>query len=446
MASKFTDSEILKIRRAANLYDKQWSLLCPIEFPGKVANSLNTAHGRIPKNWEPKKGTETLPLRIENEPEIVAQEISDLIKEAGKRSSLEIPISLQRFLAGQDKAVKSGRKSQTEEELIEWLRFKSKGLEKANADLRLKIGAQKELGAALTAAVKANDPFPRYTYTKPKVSKAPVAPVLMMSDFHVGEIVDKEEVEGFNQYNYQIAEDRIFEIVDSFLKWCDTQRKVYRMDEATVFALGDWVSGNIHQELIATNEFPLPVQTAKAGLLLGEVFCRISSHFDALKVYEVGADNHGRLQPKPQAKQKALNSMSFLVHTIANQYCEKQGNIEVVTAKGIKLVAEVAGSKFLLEHGDTVKAWMGISYYGIQREKGREALKRMGTDKNFDYTAMGHWHVPCFLEGTTLINGSLSGTSEFDHSVGRFALPTQVAFMVHPKHKIFNIVPFGSGR
>ena len=67
----------------------------------------------------------------------------------------------------------------------------------------------------------------------------------------------------------------------------------------------------------------------------------------------------------------------------------------------------------------------------------------MNTSERFNFSAMGHFHVPGFIEGATLMNGSLSGTTEFDHSVGRFSPPSQLAFMVHPNHKIFNIVPFG---
>lgn len=446
MSVKLTDAEILRTQRAAVLYDNQWGLIAPIEFPGKIPNTLSSTFRRIPQNWQPKEGTELLPLRIEEEPERVAQEVSKLIKDAGKSSNFKMPTSLQRFLAGQNKDIKSEKREQTEEELIEWLRYKTQGLEKANADLRLKVGAQKELGVALAAAVKASDPFPRYVYSGPKVEKVSVEPALMLSDWHVGEVIQYDEMEGFNEYSYQIAEDRIFDIIDSFLKWVEVQRKIYHIRNLSVFALGDWVSGNIHQELIATNEFPLPVQTAKAGLLFGEVLCRLGTRFNKVTVHEVGADNHGRLQPKPQAKQKASNSMSFLVHTIANQVTEKQGNIFPNIAAGMKMVVEVANHNFLLEHGDTVKAYMGTPYYGMNRERGREAIKRMGTDKVFHYQGLAHWHVPAFLEGSVIVNGSLSGTSEFDHSQGRYADPAQVAFMVHPKHGMFNYTPFNSDR
>ncbi len=145
MAKKFTDAEISKLQRAAILFDNKWSLIGPIEFPGRVTNSLNTAHGRIPEGWKPKKGTEVLPLRIETEPEKVAQEVSVIIKKTKKNSSVDMPTSLKRFLAGQDKKVVAGNREQTQEEREEWLRYKTDQLEKANKDLRLKVGSQQEL-------------------------------------------------------------------------------------------------------------------------------------------------------------------------------------------------------------------------------------------------------------------------------------------------------------
>jgi hypothetical protein len=40
------------------------------------------------------------------------------------------------------------------------------------------------------------------------------------------------------------------------------------------------------------------------------------------------------------------------------------------------------------------------------------------------------------------MNGSLSGTTEFDHSCGRHAAPAQTSFLVHPKYGIFDFVPW----
>jgi hypothetical protein len=92
----------------------------------------------------------------------------------------------------------------------------------------------------------------------------------------------------------------------------------------------------------------------------------------------------------------------------------------------------------------------------MERERGREAAKRMqammDTERGlaeqyqkeigFDFVSCGHWHVPGVVSGNILINGSLTGTDEFDHGCGRHAPSAQVSFLVHPNHKIFNWTPW----
>lgn len=323
-------------------------------------------------------------------------------------------------------------------------------LKKANANLmsenkklREALGDREEMVEQVCGAVTALEPFRKFEYAriKSKTTSA-VVPVLKLSDWHIGEVVLADETEGFNQFNWDIAQAGVFGIIADFLKWVEIQRSFYPIKECAVFCEGDWVSGDIHDELKATNEFPLPVQTARAGALLGEVFRILSSHFSSVTAHQVGADNHGRLQKKPQAKQKASNNMSFLVHEIANAHASRSGNFKANTAVAMKMVAEVNSLRFLIEHGDTLKGWMGLPFYSFAREIGREATRRMNTDKGFDFLSVAHFHTPCFIEGRTLLNGSLSGTSEFDHACGRTSKPCQVAFLTHPLHGIFNFTPF----
>jgi len=315
-------------------------------------------------------------------------------------------------------------------------------LEKERRGLVERLGAQQDFADLCAAAVVAMDPFPVPPSRKSSKVAKPISAVLDLSDWHVGEFVNSREVEGFNRYNWGIAQNRAFSIVTDFLNYVDVQRSVYTIDECVVCALGDYVSGDIHPELVATNEFPLPEQSVKAGVLLGECVLRVAGHFKVVRVEAVGADNHGRLQKKPQAKQKTANNMSFVVHAVAQASTERCPNVRWNVAKGAKLLVDVNGVRFLCEHGDAVRGQMGIPYYGFARMVGREATRRMNTAKAFDFVNMGHWHVPAFIEGRTLVNGSLSGTTEFDHIAGRHAPPSQVAFFVHPKFGIFNLTAF----
>ncbi len=315
-------------------------------------------------------------------------------------------------------------------------------MDKANKNLRDILAEQQEFAEACCASVAAAHPFPAFKL-KHNGAGRPVTAVIVLSDWHIGERTNPQETEGFGRYSYAIAERRIFGIVAAFLAWIEVQRKSYPIDRIAALCVGDYVSGDIHGELLATNEFPLPEQTAKAGLLLGEVLRRLAGHCKRLDVFMVGADNHGRLQKKPQAKQKTSNNMSFLVHELAMSMLRGLGNIGFTVAKGAKLLCPINGFKFLTEHGDLIKGQLGFPYYGFGRMQGREATRRMNLkNMGFHYTVFGHWHVPAIIGGNMLTNGSLSGTSEFDHCCARHAAPSQVAFLVHPEHGMFNWVPF----
>jgi hypothetical protein len=319
-------------------------------------------------------------------------------------------------------------------------------LESENNSLRERIGAQQEIAEAIKNTVEALEPLRPIAYKIPRSlhAKSDIDVVLKLSDWHIGEVIRPQENEGINAFNFKIARERVALITNKVLGWTATHRTSFKIPRLHVFCEQDFISGSIHEELLATNEFPAPVQAVKAGNLLGQTIATLAPHFDEVILEEVGGDNHSRLQKKPQAKQKAFNSYGYVVYAIVNQLLSRHKNIRVNQGEGMMQVADVCGWKFLLMHGDTVKAWMGIPFYGLARQRGKEASRRMSlrrelSDVAFDYISCGHWHVPNVIEENIYINGSLSGTTEFDHSCGRHAKPSQMSFLVHPKHGIFDV-------
>lgn len=298
-----------------------------------------------------------------------------------------------------------------------------------------------EYVAEVKTAVQALDPLPAVAVVTSKKSKTPMTAVFHYTDWHVGEVIRAAETEGWGNTDWEIAQDRILgQLLPKQAAWLETQRSGYHINNIHLIETGDFISGDIHDELRRTNEFPIPVQTARAGHLLAAVAQFWYSRCETLYVTQVGADNHSRLVQKPQAKQKTSNSMSYLVYEIANQELIKHSNVQVTRAEGMKLLFPVNGIPFLGEHGDTVKSWMGIPFYGIEREKAREATRRMFDNRGFKFLIMGHWHVPWFASGL-IVGGCLGGTSEYDHSCGRLSPPCQTGFLVG-KRGPFGFVPF----
>jgi hypothetical protein len=314
--------------------------------------------------------------------------------------------------------------------------------ERENKKLKGQLGDQKRVVQMMQDVIIAEPPYTPYRFYIPKKGKE-IFPVIQLSDWQIGEVIDGKAIENFGNFNWDIAQERIFEIVDSMLQWIHVQRTAYQLKECHVFLQGDFISGDIHEGLSLTNEFPLPVQAVKAGKLQGEVLRRIGSHFNTLVVWRCAMDNHARLTKKIQFKEGALNNMNQVVYAMAEARMERMTNLYWQGGNEMKLLAKVGKRhRFLIEHGNHVKAYMGTPYYSLEREFGREASKRMMTAKGFHFQAVGHWHVPAIIAEKIFVNGCLTGTTELDHSVGRNAEPAQVAMMVNPNRGIFNRTAF----
>jgi hypothetical protein len=315
---------------------------------------------------------------------------------------------------------------------------------KRDTDKLLKDRASLEVIAdEIRTCVQATVPYERAIY-EPSDASTPIAAVVKASDWQIGEVIDDRETDGFGKFTFKLAESRIFKLAQKLIDWSAMHRKGgFQIEELHVFSEADLVSGNIHYELDVTNEFPAPVAAVKAGFLMGEFVARLSPHFARVHLHEVNHDNHGRLTLKNQMKQGGKNNWSYVSHAVANQFLDRyqaEGRVLTHAYETAKPIASVLGVNFLLAHGHHIMGQMGIPYYGMQRDKAREAVKRMNLApcKRFRYISIGHWHVPGIIDGNILVNGNLPGTNEYDHMQGRHHPPSQVSFMVHPRHGVFD--------
>ena len=321
---------------------------------------------------------------------------------------------------------------------------KIRSLQSQKAHLLKQLGNELEFNDEILAAIgDINLPkLSTKTYKTKKKDGNPIIASLVLGDWHIGEVVSKNEVEGFNKFDYLIATKRIQYLTDKFLHWIETQREGYQIDDLIIFCVGDFISGNIHEELKEMAEFSAPVQVVKAAELLAYTLRKLSSHFNNIQVIEIGADNHARLDRKPRTKQKAFNSLNYPLYVLANEMIEDCKNVDAIMYESQKAQVDINGFKVLVEHGDSVKGWNGFPYYGIERQEGREAQKRLKANKPYDLHIFGHFHSPQLgPDWRWMVNGCLSGTTELDACSGRFANPSQTSFLINTKRRqIFNLV------
>jgi hypothetical protein len=337
-------------------------------------------------------------------------------------------------------------KKHSEQGDLLWMKAQLADAKKELTHLKKNIGKGNSLIDDLRASVDPITPLP-FEIQKNNPDTKEVSVVSVFSDWHIGEVINREEMEGFNSFNLDIATKRVNTYMSKLMDWVKLHRNNYTVKEWVILVLGDLISGDIHYELTATNEFPCPVQASEAGGLLAKAISAGAPHFEKVVVHFVTADNHSRLTKKSQCKQGGLNSWGYYVSDIAQARLSLHKNVEFNSHNVIEAVVRIQNKRYLILHGDGIKGQAGIPFYGIQAKVGKEAVARMhmSEEQKFDTMIMGHFHQPAKMVNW-MMSGSLSGTTEYDHKAGRHCLPCQIAFFVHPKWGEFDFTEFWLAR
>lgn len=258
--------------------------------------------------------------------------------------------------------------------------------------------------------------------------------VLHISDWHIGA---HENVDGFNEFNYEIACNRVKTLANKYIGWTKMHRAMYQIDELVIIATGDMISGDIHEELLRTNEFSVPEQCVKAATLVAKLTSSLAPLFGKVRVEYIVADNHSRTTKKIQFGD-GKNSYNYIVGYISKLLLAGTENVEFNLYPEIQKVIRVEGLRYLITHGNCVRGgFAGIPFYSMQRKVGAEAAVRMnmGDSYHFDKIVMGHYHVP--LRSTQYeMTGCLSSTTAFDQSAGRHCRACQTGWIVSKDNEI----------
>lgn len=320
---------------------------------------------------------------------------------------------------------------------VEYLREQVSSLEGALKKERQSTGEARLQILALTEAIQSAKPA-SMQYAPAKATKGvPITCVLHLTDLHNGEVTQKDEVDGFGEFSPEIFTERLKSLGEKLLKYVSVQRSGYNIPRLHILATGDYVSGELHHELTATNSYPVPVQAVRCGYDLGALGTMLAPHFESVTWDMITSDNHGRLTRKNQAAEGGLNNWGYVVSHVVKQHLSEHKNVRVNIHAKPSAVVPIGSEKYLCFHGHEIKGWAGLPYYGFDRRAAMEAVKRMNVpDAAFTKMVFGHFHTAV---STLLYNsgGSLSGTNAFDHACGRHARAHQTSWLVDPDHGEF---------
>jgi len=256
--------------------------------------------------------------------------------------------------------------------------------------------------------------------------------VLLLGDFHCGEIVDKEAVCGFGEYNFGIFARRLRFLAESIKSITIKKLKGYQIKKLVVLGMGDMVSGRIHEELIENAEDVI-FQIMNGAYVTAQFILEMRQLFPKIEIAGV-LGNHGRLTKKVYYKKRYTN-WDFVFYQFLSVFLANNADIKCNFPRSFFLIKKIYDWNFLVLHGDSIRSWMRIPWYGIERTAERLGDLLQGKGINVHYRVFGHFHNTGELDrvpGELVINGSVIGGTEFSlMSMSVFDRPTQLFFGVH---------------
>jgi hypothetical protein len=283
---------------------------------------------------------------------------------------------------------------------------------------------------------------PVWLLSGPSKSGVTGVPRTMWSDWHLGEVVSLAETNGVNEYNLQIAQDRIIRLVERTIDLCFHHMTNPKYPGIVVDLIGDIVSGDIHDELRETNETDLlPVVLWAVDRLIWALRT-LADKFGRVYVVCVPG-NHGRLTKKPHAKRYVYKNADWLIYNLLERHFKAVGDTRVdfyIPASGDALT-RIFDVRYMSVHGDDLGVKGGDGIIGSIGPIMRGEIKVHGSSaqigRDYDFLNMGHWHQELWLPRAN-VNNTLKGYDEYARRMLRAPAsePAQSLWFTHPSRGI----------
>jgi len=259
---------------------------------------------------------------------------------------------------------------------------------------------------------------------------------ILLSDFHYGSRITREDTSGLGEYSAEIAERRLRALGDTVERLTDIYSQWTKLTRLNVFNLGDNIEGTyIYKGQSFAIDTHLVRQLLKCACLEADLYAKWAQMYDEVRVYCVPG-NHGRMGEKFGVAYWQDNFDTLLAEIVAMRLADWP-NIHIINAGSQVMGVEIQGHRWLLSHGNNIPQYLRMPWYGIETAvKGWISVFSVA----WDYVLLGHFHREASFDVNTtevLVNGSFPGASEL--SINRMRSgnqPKQLFFGIHPKRGI----------
>lgn len=205
--------------------------------------------------------------------------------------------------------------------------------------------------------------------------------VLIASDWHFGKLTES--------YNCNVAATRLndLRIKMQGIRQIESGGRI--LDKLVVLYLGDCVDGaDIYPGHMAyTAEPNVEAQANRGSTVLADWLVGLGEDWGHVDFVPIPG-NHGR---SGKHMHLAANWDTVTYNYVAQKVRSKRVTVDLDGAASFVRLIQIRGHTWLLHHGNYIRMWLGIPWYGISRRLMNWATtERLGT---FEVAAFGHFHT-----------------------------------------------------
>lgn len=265
--------------------------------------------------------------------------------------------------------------------------------------------------------------------------------ILGWSDWHGGEVIDFDVMQGYNCYDPTIMCRRAQSTVDTTLSLLFNHHSGTTFENLYVFDLGDGIAGDMLQDNMATNGMGVFQSIVFVAEVRARAIAELAQHIPVIYVSVPG--NHGRRSMKMPWKQPS-ETADWLIANIIKERCANLDNVTVVVPSAWTSVVNIRGWNHSLNHGyaSAKGGYGGIPFYAFQRADGKKTALESAHNNKVDYRWMGHIHTPAELPkmdgvGSQFVVGTLAGGNEYAlEELNAYGDPMQLLVGCNEKHGV----------
>ena len=243
--------------------------------------------------------------------------------------------------------------------------------------------------------------------------------ILMISDFHLGKIIDNY----FNKFNKEIAKRRVDKLIKDTLSYCNT------MGVSTLYVLNlnDMIEGNLRVTARVQQEEDVVQQIITASELVSYLLISLSDSGLNIKYGSV-LDNHSRINTNWREHIEKESYVKLIDYYISLRVGDK---VEIITNNIDDNIGKinVDGKLIYYVHGHLKAHNVNTILMNLTAVNGVKP----------DLVLMGHYHTALSKEShfsKIMINGSLSGVDDYAFNSGFYSKPSQTLIVLNNENDI----------